>query len=119
VEAQAVTGEREPAEILRWFKAVGLARAALKLGPRGGALLWDGEIHFAAPPRVTPVDTTGAGDCFDAGFLHSWLRGDPPEMCLRAGNICGALSTEAYGGVAGVPDAARFNRLLKDSSCEK
>lgn len=119
VEAHAVTAEREPEEILRWFESAGLARVALKLGPRGAALLWDGEIHFAAAPAVTPVDTTGAGDCFDAGLLHSWLRGDSPETCLRAGNICGALSTEAYGGVAGVPDAARFNRLLKDFSCEK
>lgn len=119
VEAHALTGETEPEKILRWFEAAGLARAALKLGPRGAALLWDGEIHWAAPPRVMPVDTTGAGDCFDAGFLHAWLRGDSPETCLRAGNLCGALSTEAYGGVAGVPDRARFNQLLKDYSCEK
>ena len=119
VESHALTGEREPEKILRWFAAAGLTRVALKLGPRGAALLWDGEIHSAAPPAVTPVDTTGAGDCFNAGFLHAWLRGDPPAACLCAGNICGALSTQAYGGVAGVPDRSQFDRLLRTSSCEQ
>lgn len=119
VEAHCITGEKDPETILRWFSAAGLRRVALKLGARGAALLWDGGIWFNAPPPVTPIDTTGAGDGFNGGFLNSWLKGDPPEACLRAANVCGALSTEAYGGVAGLPDRARLNRLLKTHSCEK
>ncbi len=111
-EALCITREDDAEAMLRWFAAAGLRRVALKLGPRGAVLLCDGEIRFDAPPPVTPVDTTGAGDCFNAGFLHSWLRGDPPPVALRAGNICGALSTEAHGGLAGVPEAARFEELL-------
>jgi sugar/nucleoside kinase (ribokinase family) len=118
-EARSITGQTEPEQILRWFADAGLARVALKLGARGAALLWDGQVQFAAGLDVKTIDTTGAGDCFNAGFLHSWLKGDPPEICLQAANICGAASTEAYGGVAGVPDAAKLKELLKVPSCEK
>jgi len=115
-EAHCIAGETDPERILHWFSAAGIRRVALKLGARGAALLWDGEIRFDTPPRVRPVDTTGAGDSFNAGFLHSWLRGEPPHTCLRTANICGALSTEAYGGVAGVPDAGRLQQLLETHS---
>ena len=116
-EAHAITGEQDPESNLRWFQDAGVRRVALKLGGRGAALLWDGDIQFAAPLAVTPIDTTGAGDCFNAGLLHSWLRGDPPGVALKAANICGALSTEAYGGVAGVPDSQRLEQYLKIQSC--
>jgi sugar/nucleoside kinase (ribokinase family) len=118
-EARCITGETDPEKILRWFAAADVPRVALKLGERGAALLWNGEIWSATPPPVQPVDTTGAGDSFDAGFLHSWLRAESPEICLRTANICGALSTQAYGGVAGVPDGARLKELLKAYSCGK
>ena len=118
VEAACITGETDPYAILRWFAAAGLRRVGLKLGARGAALLWDGETWLDAPPHVTPIDTTGAGDCFNAGLLHSWLKGGSPEVSLRAANFCGALSTQAYGGVAGLPDGARLNRYLKTQACE-
>jgi sugar/nucleoside kinase (ribokinase family) len=55
------------------------------------------------PPAVDPVDTTGAGDSFDAGFLCSWLGGDPLERALAIANACGSLSTRALGGVDAQP----------------
>jgi sugar/nucleoside kinase (ribokinase family) len=67
---------------------------------------------FAPALAVTPVDTTGAGDCFNAGFLHAWLTGYAPGDCLRAANICGALSTESYGGIEGFPSQERFQREM-------
>ena len=117
VEAQCITGESEPEKMLRRFADLGLRRVALKLGGRGAALLWDGEAWFAAPLPVTPIDTTGAGDCFNAGFLHSRVKGDSPEACLWAANACGALSTEEYGGVKGVPDGVRLKDLWKAHLC--
>lgn len=112
IEARCMTGEDEPSRILQAFEAVGLCRVAVKLGARGSALLWDGKHLFAPAHPVTPIDTTGAGDCFDAGFLHAWLHGEPPESCLQIANICGALSTEAYGGVAGFPTPAQLKLEL-------
>lgn len=112
IEARCMTGEHEPSSILQAFKAGGLRRVAVKLGAAGSALLWDGEQFFAPAHPVKPVDTTGAGDCFDAGFLHAWLSGEPPERCLQIANICGALSTQAYGGVAGFPTPAQLKLEL-------
>ena len=111
-EGRALTGETEPEKMLRRFERAGARRVALKLGACGAALLWDGEILLEVGLPVEPVDTTGAGDCFDAGFLYAWLAGAPPRICLRAANICGALSTEAYGGVSAFPDRYRLERLL-------
>ncbi len=120
IEARHLTGEEDTVKILQAFQANGVKRVALKLGARGGALLWDGDIVLADTHPVTPVDTTGAGDCFDAGFLHAWLGGHPPDMCLQIANICGALSTEAYGGITAFPTIERLNReLTKGQLCAK
>jgi sugar/nucleoside kinase (ribokinase family) len=53
------------------------------------------------PARTTPVDTTGAGDAFDAGFLAAWLDGAGLEAALRFAVACGSLSTRAVGGTDG------------------
>jgi sugar/nucleoside kinase (ribokinase family) len=112
VEARRMTGETTPGRILRAFEAAGAGRVALKLGAAGAALLWDGEILRVEPCSVTPVDTIGAGDSFDAGFLHYWLHGASPLTCLRAGNFCGAASTEGYGGLSAFPDIDRIQRHI-------
>ena len=119
MEARRITGEQAVESGLRCFAEAGIKRVALKLGPLGAALLWDSEVYFAGPHPVTAVDTTGAGDCFDAGFLHAWLKGESPEQCLRTANVCGALSTEARGGIAGFPSANRLHQELKGQSCAK
>jgi sugar/nucleoside kinase (ribokinase family) len=53
-------------------------------------------VHGPAIP-VTPVDTTGAGDSFNAGFVKAWLEGRPLAECLAWGNAVGGLSTTAPG----------------------
>lgn len=72
-----------------------------KLGKRGCMALADGCFYSAGALTVDAVDTTGAGDSFNAGFLHAWLRGFPLESCLECGSICGGLSTRKLGGCAG------------------
>jgi sugar/nucleoside kinase (ribokinase family) len=72
------------------------AEGALAVGP-------DGRLVHAPAMPVTPVDTTGAGDSFDAGFLRAWLEGDSIPDALRLGAVCGALSTLRRGGVDGQP----------------
>jgi sugar/nucleoside kinase (ribokinase family) len=111
-EAASLTGEGDPAGMLQRFAEAGLSGVALKLGHLGSRLLLKGAMYEAAPHRVTPVDPTGAGDCFDAGFLHAWLHGESPERCLAMANVCGALSTEAYGGIAAFPSRDRVLQEL-------
>jgi sugar/nucleoside kinase (ribokinase family) len=113
-EAALMTGETEPLRILEALQKLGIATVALKLGARGAALLSGGKIMFCAPVDVQSVDSTGAGDCFDAGFVFAWLRGDDPQRCLKTGTICGALSTRRLGGIAGFPTIAELNAKLEE-----
>ena len=80
-------------------------RVAVKLGARG-VLLASGfaELHRVSLPPVTPVDTTGAGDCFNAGLIAGLLHGLPLPRAAALGCATGALSTGALGGTAGAPD---------------
>jgi sugar/nucleoside kinase (ribokinase family) len=112
VELQALTGCPEPADGLRAL-ANGRTRVVAKLGA-GGAMALDGGgiVHVPAYP-VETVDTTGAGDSFNAGFLHRWLRGAPLLDCLRLGAACGALSTRALGGTAAQPTLVEAQALIE------
>ena len=84
----------------------------VKLG-RNGALALRGTERFASPPRnVKTVDTIGAGDSFDAGFLHEFVRGADLEACLASGNLVGALSTTRPGGTEAFRDLARRGGAL-------
>lgn len=93
------------------------ARAGLvvvKDGERGA--IAGGAGAFVRSPGIsaTVVDTTGAGDAFDAGFLASWLGGDPLERSLAIANACGALSTRALGGVDGQVDMDAARAAVRD-----
>lgn len=111
-EAERLTGETAPAAMLAWLRDRGIRGAVIKLGPRGSAVFADGECRIVSSISVTPVDTTGAGDCFNAGFLYGVLRGLPILECLRMANICGALSTLAAGGIAGFPPLEQLQEVL-------
>jgi sugar/nucleoside kinase (ribokinase family) len=76
-------------------------------GPAGALACRDGEPLVRVPAMpVEPLDTTGAGDSFTAGFLRAWLDGAGLRECLEFGAACGALSTRAIGGVDGQPTLA-------------
>jgi sugar/nucleoside kinase (ribokinase family) len=80
----------------------------VKRGAEGASAIAAGhEVHRPAIP-VTAVDTTGAGDAFNAGFLSAWLAGRPLEACLAVGNTLGARAISGRGGFQGVaPEGAR------------
>jgi sugar/nucleoside kinase (ribokinase family) len=111
-EGELITGETEPDRILRALHEKGLTAVGLKLGSKGAALLWRKKEFRCEPYPVSHIDTTGAGDCFDAGFIHAWLEGGSPQASLEAGNICGALSTRALGGIAGFPSLSELKTAL-------
>jgi len=60
---------------------------------------------------VDVVDTTGAGDCFNAGFLAGWLSGLPIEQSLTLGVICGSASVTDFGGYRGCPRTDEFREM--------
>jgi sugar/nucleoside kinase (ribokinase family) len=105
----ARTGEVEDA--LRRLEN-GRTRTVGKLGREGAAALDGGRFVRVPAFQVEPLDTTGAGDSFDAGFLHAWLRGEPLEAALRFGAACGALSTLGLGGTARQADRAEAEAFM-------
>jgi sugar/nucleoside kinase (ribokinase family) len=77
----------------------------LKRGSKG-ALVVSGDKRFTALPlAVEVVDAVGAGDSFNAGFLHQFVRKAPLEDCLAFGNVIAALSTTRGGGTEAFRDA--------------
>ena len=70
------------------------------------------EEFISRPPTTVVVDPVGAGDSFDAGFLHQFIRGAKIEDCLKFGNITGALSTTKAGGTEAFRDAAHRDCFL-------
>ena len=79
---------------------------AVKLGEKGGAARQGQQIARAASLPVAVVDTTGAGDSFDAGFVYGYLQGWELARALRLACACGSLSTRAAGGTAAQPTLA-------------
>jgi sugar/nucleoside kinase (ribokinase family) len=71
---------------------------------------------WVPPILVDPIDTIGAGDSFNSGFLHAWLRGHNPLRAAAFGNVTGALSTLRPGGTEAFRDATLRDAFLKQHS---
>ncbi|HTN62035.1 MAG TPA: PfkB family carbohydrate kinase [Devosia sp.] len=98
-EALAITGTDRVEAALEAL-AGQFPLVAVKRGP-DGAMLAQGSARFAkAAPVVKVIDTTGAGDAFNAGLLDAWLDGRAAEACLDAAIAAGSLSVQAAGGTA-------------------
>ncbi len=106
IEAQALTGHADPALAAAALVARGPQLVVVKLGAAGSLAAVSTTLVRAPGLAVDTVDTTGAGDSFDAGFLCGYLRGWPVASSLRLANACGALSTLRPGGTAGQPTLA-------------
>ena len=113
VELKAMTGCASAEEGLLSLEN-GRTRTVVKLG-RDGAMTRDNGATVRAPGfRVDAIDTTGAGDSFNAGFLHAFLSGARVAESLRYANACGALSTRALGGTAAQPTVDEVDALIRD-----
>jgi len=114
-------------ELLRIADAATLEEGLSKLAPRvpmivvkcgdRGALVQRGnEQQWVQPLAVHPVDTIGAGDSFNAGFLSAWLAGESPIIAAGMGNLAGALSTLRPGGGAAHRDSYLRRQFLNQNS---
>lgn len=90
-------------DYLSYTQRIDMPCGVLKLGPKGAAMLLDARVHRVPSPDVEVVDTTGAGDAFDAGFIDALLDGLGPEDFLRRACLSGGLSTRAAGALNGLP----------------
>jgi sugar/nucleoside kinase (ribokinase family) len=112
-EATKITGtDDSDVAIKRLAEMVPLVVA--KLGSEG-ALAQRGTERFSSPGlKITAVDPVGAGDSFDAGFLHEYLRGSDLTTCLASGNRAGALSVTRPGGTEAFRDREYRESFLRE-----
>src|SRR4029453_15507295 len=102
LELSGLSAHPEPEQGLRKLHT-DRTRVVAKLGLQGAMTLEKGEVLRVPAFRIEAVDTTGAGDSFNAGFLHAWLAGQPMVSCLRLGAALGRLSPRGPRGDAQQP----------------
>jgi sugar/nucleoside kinase (ribokinase family) len=117
VELAAITSEKTVAAGLRALQN-GRTLVVAKLGAKGAMTLEGGEAIHVEAARIQPVDTTGAGDSFNAGFLHAWLSRRPLADALRFASACGSLSTLALGGTGAQAREAEALRFIESHTLE-
>lgn len=101
----ALTGEGAPEAVLAWLDKAGVAEAVVKLAEPGCLVRGDGPAEAVpVPERVTPTDTTAAGDSFAAGYLAARIRGEAPTDSARAGHRLAAVVITHPGAI--IPRAA-------------
>lgn len=87
-----------------------------KMGAHGAIAIIDGIRTYRSGYAVQALDTTGAGDSFNAGYIYGYLSGMDTGQSLEYGNACGAMSVTAYGGNSGIPDKAKLEHFMQERS---
>lgn len=101
-EAQQLTGKKGIDSILDDLSEF-VPAVIIKDGPNGSFYQDANDTIHQEGIGVKVIDTTGAGDNFNCGFLYGQLRGYSIGQSLRIGNICGGLSVSDYGGAISSP----------------
>jgi len=114
-EARILTGEKSVENALNML-ADFTDTVVIKLGAEG-CICQQGLKSFHVPGIQTRVlDTTGAGDNFNCGFLFGQVKGYSLHDCLRIANICGGMSVQGYGGASTSPTYQQVVSMLKNYS---
>jgi sugar/nucleoside kinase (ribokinase family) len=105
--AHETTLEAAIKKLARYSKTV-----VAKLGGAGAIACTGDRESLAGAVAVTPRDTVGAGDSFDAGYIHQFVKGSPVEECLAFANVTGAYSTTHEGGTEAFRDRTALTQFL-------
>lgn len=112
-EAKKITGKDDAREALHDLTEL-TNTVVIKLGAAGAIASADGTIFESASEKVNAVDTTGAGDCFVAGFLYGILKKKPVKDCLWIGNYVGGCCVSSVGGYQGAPNINELQMNLQN-----
>jgi sugar/nucleoside kinase (ribokinase family) len=85
------------------LRSSGAGTVVVKTAAQGSVGAQASDLIAVAALPTEVVDSTGAGDAFDAGFLAGFLGGEPLRRCMEIGNACGSLSTRGIGGTSTQP----------------
>ncbi len=114
VEAQEITGQKDPADVAGFLLDTGIEIVGLTNGAEG-AWVFTADEEIALPAfEVDVVDGTGAGDAFTAGFVYGYLHDWELERTARFACAMGALATTAVGTTAGIKDYQQVLAFLQE-----
>jgi len=112
-EARGLTAVAEAQGAARILLDSGVHTVVIKQGEAGSDVFQQGWYHHEPAFRVGDlVDSIGAGDAYDAGFLAALLEKRPLQECARMGSICAGCTVTAAGGWAGMPDRKTVEEML-------
>jgi sugar/nucleoside kinase (ribokinase family) len=114
-ESRMLTGFEDPARAAAALRECGARIVVQKLSREGCAIYAEDDSVRCAPFAVEAVDSTGAGDCFAAGFLKAWLRGDSLAQAGELGNAAGALAVSATGATSGLERCADVEEYARNA----
>ena len=86
----------------------------IKRGSQGAWMRRGTDKFSGFPPVIDMVDPIGAGDSFNAGFVHQFIRGAKIEDCLKFANVTGALSATRAGGTEAFRDTNHRDRFIRE-----
>lgn len=88
----------------------------VKRGNQGSLMITNkgDEFNKAAFLNEHVVDTIGAGDSFNAGFINGFIKGEPLEKCQIQGNLMGAINTTGSGGTGAFSSKIEIEKMAKD-----
>lgn len=116
-EARGLTGLDDPSEMARGCQADGARNVVIKLGGQG-VFCRDVDGREALVPAFKVdevVDTTGAGDCWSAGFLIGLQSGLPIDQAARLGNAVAAHGIQAPGAATGVKSLETVREFMRQA----
>ncbi|MCL7476009.1 MAG: carbohydrate kinase family protein [Methanosarcinales archaeon] len=112
-ELELMTGCRDVRDGAYMLIEAGAQWVAVKMGSRG-CYVTDGTLSIELQPhKVDVVDTTGAGDAFNAGFIFGMLKGKDIETCGRMGTITASISIGHRGARGGLPSRDELDAVIR------
>ena len=117
-EAQRITHQTDPVKQAEALRELGTRTAIVTRGENGAVLVGpEARLQVAVYP-VEPVDATGTGDAFSAGFLYGVLRNQSVGQCLTLATAMGASCVRSMGATTGVFNAAELESFVAASPLE-
>lgn len=118
-EAELLTGKQTPARAARWLQARSARTVVVKLGDRGCYVLSGSEAWDVPGFDIHALDSTGAGDAFDAGFIAGQLAVLTLRSSALLANALGALATMEMGAGSRLFEPARVHQFLEEQRTDE
>lgn len=115
-EGQLLTGLETKEEIVNYLMECGVKTVVLKLGGEGCYIKNAQTEMIVKPYYVEPVDTTGAGDNFAAGFISGLVRDLPLEDCAKFASACSSIAVQSVGASTGVKSMEQVQAVIDNAN---